>query len=259
MFAYEKPEQEKASKSTVQKKETEKPVTVPNLTGIPDQMKTRFENISGFSFNDVRAHYNSDKPIESNSSKSMNKTILQMFKCGYEPKNPNNFREITRITNDGSGEPNGNKIFNSAQRESVLAFNNFYAGIANATISMRYASDHSRNRLGHRTEMSNLEPEVDHIVPKSELGANTYNNARVLSKTENTVAANRPALADRKLIAFENFNMIIQNPSGETQANTYVTNNEIDCDYIWANRIHTAQHGTIVNCTGGTSVSFVKP
>jgi hypothetical protein len=36
----------------------------PNLTGIPNTMKTQFENTSGFSFDDVRVHYNSDKPAQ---------------------------------------------------------------------------------------------------------------------------------------------------------------------------------------------------
>ena len=34
----------------------------PNLTGIPDGMKTQFENMSGFSYDDVRVHYNSARP-----------------------------------------------------------------------------------------------------------------------------------------------------------------------------------------------------
>ena len=34
----------------------------PNLTGIPDGMKTQFENMSGFSYDDVKVHYNSPKP-----------------------------------------------------------------------------------------------------------------------------------------------------------------------------------------------------
>lgn len=34
----------------------------PNLTGIPTQMKLDFEQRSGLSFDDVRVHYNSDKP-----------------------------------------------------------------------------------------------------------------------------------------------------------------------------------------------------
>lgn len=40
----------------------EAPVQKPNLTGIPTQMKLDFERRSGLSFDDVRVHYNSDKP-----------------------------------------------------------------------------------------------------------------------------------------------------------------------------------------------------
>jgi serine/threonine protein kinase len=36
----------------------------PNLTGIPDATKQNFENASGLSFDDVRIHYNSDKPAQ---------------------------------------------------------------------------------------------------------------------------------------------------------------------------------------------------
>ena len=35
-----------------------------NKTGIPDTMKVGFENLSGFSFDDVRVHYNSPKPAQ---------------------------------------------------------------------------------------------------------------------------------------------------------------------------------------------------
>ena len=44
---------------TVQENEN-KPV--PNNTGIPTQLKNRFETKSGFSFDDVKVYYNSDKP-----------------------------------------------------------------------------------------------------------------------------------------------------------------------------------------------------
>lgn len=35
-----------------------------NLTGIPDQLKSQAEQKSGFSFDDVRVHYNSSKPAQ---------------------------------------------------------------------------------------------------------------------------------------------------------------------------------------------------
>jgi len=50
----------KLQQQTSQKAQTNK----PNLTGIPTQMKLDFERQSGLSFDDVRVHYNSDKPAQ---------------------------------------------------------------------------------------------------------------------------------------------------------------------------------------------------
>jgi hypothetical protein len=36
----------------------------PNNTGLPDNLKSSIENLSGFSMNDVRVHYNSPKPAQ---------------------------------------------------------------------------------------------------------------------------------------------------------------------------------------------------
>jgi len=38
------------------------PVQKKNETGMPDNLKAGIENLSGFSMDDVRVHYNSDKP-----------------------------------------------------------------------------------------------------------------------------------------------------------------------------------------------------
>jgi len=48
----------------LQKKES--PTTSPkeNKTGLPDQLKTGVENLSGHSMDDVKVHYNSDKPSQ---------------------------------------------------------------------------------------------------------------------------------------------------------------------------------------------------
>ena len=46
----------------IQKAEEKPKQQGPNLTGIPTQMKLDFEQRSGLSFDDVRVHYNSDKP-----------------------------------------------------------------------------------------------------------------------------------------------------------------------------------------------------
>ena len=46
----------------VQKAPEQAKKSKPNMTGIPTQMKLDFERRSGLSFDDVRVHYNSDKP-----------------------------------------------------------------------------------------------------------------------------------------------------------------------------------------------------
>lgn len=48
--------------AVIQKAEEKQRRQQPNLTGIPTQMKLDFERRSGLSFDDVRVHYNSDKP-----------------------------------------------------------------------------------------------------------------------------------------------------------------------------------------------------
>lgn len=64
MFEYSKPKQKPVSKDSVQKKEAEKTSTSTNRTGIPDTLKSQFEDLSKLSFNDVRVHYNSGKPAQ---------------------------------------------------------------------------------------------------------------------------------------------------------------------------------------------------
>ena len=42
----------------------EKKRTQVNRTGIPDHVKAKFEDHSGYSFDDVKVHYNSDRPAQ---------------------------------------------------------------------------------------------------------------------------------------------------------------------------------------------------
>jgi Domain of unknown function (DUF4157) len=43
------------------------PVSAPNRTGLPDNLKAGVETLSGFSLDDVRVHYNSAKPAQLNA------------------------------------------------------------------------------------------------------------------------------------------------------------------------------------------------
>jgi len=56
--------QANTNSSTLQRKPTEEEQPKKNNTGLPDQMKANLEALSGFSMDDVRVHYNSDKPAQ---------------------------------------------------------------------------------------------------------------------------------------------------------------------------------------------------
>ena len=45
-------------------KKKEVPKCKSNHTGIPTQLKEKYENFSGFSFDDVKVYYNSDRPAQ---------------------------------------------------------------------------------------------------------------------------------------------------------------------------------------------------
>lgn len=52
---------------TIGEQETIQREEKPNNTGLPDDLKTGIENLSGFSMDDVRVHYNSEKPGQLNA------------------------------------------------------------------------------------------------------------------------------------------------------------------------------------------------
>lgn len=58
---FEQPLQREEDEEAVQGK-FEAPVQKKNETGMPDHLKAGIEELSGFSMDDVRVHYNSDKP-----------------------------------------------------------------------------------------------------------------------------------------------------------------------------------------------------
>ena len=53
----------KKSNDSIVKQKKDKPEG-KNMTGIPSQMRMKFEGMSGLSFDDVKVHYNSDKPAQ---------------------------------------------------------------------------------------------------------------------------------------------------------------------------------------------------
>jgi hypothetical protein len=120
------------------------------------------------------------------------KGVTQMrINVGNEPDVPNNYRTIT--TSAGyTANHYGAGPFNI--HAGVYGNNRANAGVAVVPVAtVDGKSDHSSVSLLDRNWASNNTPELDHIVPVAQYGANSYNNARVLSVIENNNnAAARP-------------------------------------------------------------------
>jgi hypothetical protein len=60
-FSQNRMQLKKEQEDDIQLKQKESATSI-NQTGMPDNLKSGIENLSGMSMNDVRVHYNSDKP-----------------------------------------------------------------------------------------------------------------------------------------------------------------------------------------------------
>jgi len=56
-----------------------------NNTGLPDNLKSGIENLSGFSMDDVKVHYNSDKPATLQAHAYAQGTDPSRFRTGKTP------------------------------------------------------------------------------------------------------------------------------------------------------------------------------
>lgn len=63
----EEPLQAKMENSTVQREEAASAVPKPNNTGLPDNLRSGIESLSGMSMDHVKVHYNSSKPAQLNA------------------------------------------------------------------------------------------------------------------------------------------------------------------------------------------------
>ena len=132
-------------------------------------------------------------------------SAIQMIHVGREPDIPDNYRARTRIAGSTPAHYGGGDFNIQA---GVLADNagNITGAVAPAAVTYDYESDHVGRPLLSRISASQNSPEVDHIVPKANLGSNSYNNARVLSKSENApgAAVLRPAAGNIVTTAHQN-------------------------------------------------------
>lgn len=60
----EEPDEELQAKPSISALQRQEEAKNPNQTGLPDELKAGVENLSGYSLDDVRVHYNSSKPAQ---------------------------------------------------------------------------------------------------------------------------------------------------------------------------------------------------
>ncbi len=120
---------------------------------------------------------------------------IQRIAVGLVPNNPNSWRGRTTVRG-WSNATVGFGTFNSSDLNAV-ATSNLAAGpvAAPVTAGPYPGSDVTGGALLGRAEAGQVAPEVDHVVPRSDGGANDGDNARLISKLENNstvVNNNRP-------------------------------------------------------------------
>lgn len=121
-------------------------------------------------------------------------TPVQMIRAGVIPQTPGNYRSTTNLTINASHDAlDADKAFNNTQRGVITTNNETQSGdpsIGNENHPLQ--DDHSDHGLLTPTRASNIAPEVDHIVPRTENGANDVRNARVMSKANNHPSSGVP-------------------------------------------------------------------
>ena len=112
--------------------------------------------------------------------------------------------------NDPANSRSGDEPFTKAQRNAIYNDNIANRGARPARpVHNGPVSDVSGNQLLQRSEATSLTPEIDHIVPRANEGANDVANGRVLSKRENNQVFGipRPTAAQRRLAVYESIDV----------------------------------------------------
>lgn len=114
--------------------------------------------------------------------------IQRRIHVGNQPVNPDNWRSATRITGSNPAHYGGGRfgIHAGVYNDNAANAPGAIAAAMPALGAGNNISDSSNSELLDRVDASDYTPEVDHIVEAQHFGSNSYSNARVLSKTENT-------------------------------------------------------------------------
>lgn len=142
-------------------------------------------------------------------------TVQRLIHIGREPKKPNDFREITRITGSRDSDRAGRKFDNNNQSPAILRDNR--ERIRERDLALKFdkepkavqGSDLNSSAILDVAVARDLAPEIDHIVEKREGGSTANDNARVLSKGQNNLklpaASKRPDISETIIRVYKSY------------------------------------------------------
>lgn len=128
------------------------------------------------------------------------------IKAGLIPHAPDNHRLVTTglSVNANLGSLDGNKAFNNTQRAAIVNHNDAQVPMLTTSNEDRPLKDDvDTTALLHPQRSKQLAPEIDHVVPRAQHGANDVRNARVVSKDNNLNAGNRPDEDNSNVAVYE--------------------------------------------------------
>ncbi len=162
----------------------------PNNTGLPDNLKSGIENLSGYSMNDVKVHFNSDKPAQLNAHAYAQGTDIHVAP-GQEQHLPHEAWHVVQqkqgrvqptmqmkagvLVNDDAGLENeadvmGAQAMALGESQAVQAKGNSIDNCSNAPmqdIPMQLQSTQAVMQLSSNEDQSGDESEAEAVLAKA--------------------------------------------------------------------------------------------
>jgi len=125
--------------------------------------------------------------------------VQRLIYIGKEPNDPSDYRKVTTSSGFSRGVTRAERKFANNEREDIIDNNESSAPNKKKMVTTKLASDYDRTGMLTPAGAKVLAPEVDHIVRKTDGGSTADENARVITKDQNTsplVNNDRPDASD---------------------------------------------------------------
>ena len=173
------------------------------------------------------------------------RVIQRVIDIGWVPRNVGNYRNHSTLVGNGVSSPYGGARFADTNIDNLYDDNYYHVGSSDITFNRALRDDDDNTYMISRAEATDYSPEVDHIVEKADGGANSLDNARILTKQNNSGTGNpgRPGRGAQYLKTFRQLRLR-EYSSTANQHNDHFTR---DIDYHDGNDPVTTRFNRISN------------